>query len=33
MKREIGEIIDRKLKDPRIGMVTVADVSVTADLR
>ncbi len=33
MKREIGEIIDRRLKDPRIGMVTVTDVSVTADLR
>jgi ribosome-binding factor A len=33
MKREIGEIIDRRLKDPRIGMVTITDVSVTADLR
>ena len=33
MKREIGEIIDRRLKDPRVGMVTVTDVSVTADLR
>jgi ribosome-binding factor A len=33
MKREIGEIIDRRLKDPRIGMITVTDVSVTADLR
>jgi ribosome-binding factor A len=33
MRREIGEIIDRKLKDPRIGMVTVTGVSVTPDLR
>jgi len=33
MRREIGEIIDRKLKDPRIGMITVTGVSVTPDLR
>jgi ribosome-binding factor A len=33
IKREIADIIDRKLKDPRIGLVTVTDVSVTADLR
>jgi len=33
IKREISDIIHRKLKDPRIGLLTVTDVSVTADLR
>lgn len=33
MKKEIGEIIARKLKDPRIGFVTVTDVEVTGDLQ
>lgn len=33
MKKELGEIIGRKLKDPRIGFVTVTDVVVTGDLQ
>ena len=32
MKKELGEIIGRKLKDPRVGFVTVTDVEVTGDL-
>lgn len=33
MKKELGEIITRKIKDPRIGFVTVTDVHVTGDLQ
>ncbi|WP_404452663.1 30S ribosome-binding factor RbfA [Virgibacillus necropolis] len=33
MKKELGEIISRKLKDPRVGFVTVTDVEVTGDLQ
>lgn len=33
MKKEIGELITRKIKDPRIGFVTVTDVQVTGDLQ
>ncbi len=33
MKKELGEIIARRLKDPRIGFVTVTDVEVTGDLQ
>lgn len=33
MKKELGEIISRKIKDPRIGFVTVTDVSVSGDLQ
>ncbi|MCE4048268.1 MULTISPECIES: 30S ribosome-binding factor RbfA [Bacillaceae] len=33
MKKELGEIITRKIKDPRIGFVTVTDVQVTGDLQ
>ena len=33
MKKELGEIIVRKLKDPSIGFVTVTDVAVTGDLQ
>jgi ribosome-binding factor A len=33
IKREIGDIIERGLKDPRIGFVTVLEVEVSADLR
>jgi ribosome-binding factor A len=33
MKKELGEIIGRKMKDPRIGFVTVTDVQVTGDLQ
>ncbi|MFD0049353.1 30S ribosome-binding factor RbfA [Actinomycetes bacterium NPDC127524] len=33
MKKELSEIIGRKIKDPRIGFVTVTDVSVTGDLQ
>lgn len=33
MKKEISEIIGRKLKDPRVGFVTVTDVDVTGDLQ
>jgi ribosome-binding factor A len=33
MKKELSEIIGRKLKDPRVGFVTVTDVAVTGDLQ
>lgn len=33
MKKEIGDIITRKIKDPRIGFLTVTDVEVTGDLQ
>jgi ribosome-binding factor A len=33
MKREIADILMRKIKDPRIGFVTVTDVEVADDLR
>jgi len=33
MKKELGDIITRKLKDPRVGFVTVTDVEVTGDLQ
>jgi len=33
LKEEISEIIMRRLKDPRLGFLTVTDVSVTDDLR
>lgn len=33
LKEEIALIIMRKIKDPRIGFVTVTDVKVTEDLK
>lgn len=33
MKKEIGEIINQKLKDPRVGFVTVTDIDLTNDLQ
>ncbi|GAA0495876.1 30S ribosome-binding factor RbfA [Salinibacillus aidingensis] len=33
MKKELGDIIGKKIKDPRIGFVTVTDVKVTGDLQ
>ena len=33
MKKELGAIILQKVKDPRIGFVTVTDVEVTGDLQ
>ncbi|RID87128.1 30S ribosome-binding factor RbfA [Peribacillus asahii] len=33
MKKELSDIISRKLKDPRVGFVTVTDVAVTGDLQ
>ncbi|GHH96565.1 30S ribosome-binding factor RbfA [Neobacillus kokaensis] len=33
MKKELTDIIGRKIKDPRIGFVTVTDVQVTGDLQ
>lgn len=33
MKKELGEILTMKIKDPRIGFVTVTDVEVTGDLQ
>ena len=33
MKKELSDIISRKLKDPRLGFVTVTDVEVTGDLQ
>lgn len=33
MRKEIGDIINQKLKDPRIGFVTVTDLELTNDLQ
>lgn len=33
MKKEMGDIISRRIKDPRVGFVTVTDVQVTGDLQ
>lgn len=33
IKREIAQIIQRELKDPGIGFVTITDVEVSADLK
>ena len=33
LKREIGYIVERGLKDPRIGFVTVMKVELSGDLR
>lgn len=33
IKEQVGEIIQRDLKDPRIGFVSVTSVEVSADLR
>src|SRR5690554_5820103 len=33
IKKELGEIISQKIKDPRVGFVTVTDVEVTNDLQ
>ena len=33
MKKELGDIIGRKLKDPRIGFVTVTKVEMSGDLQ
>ncbi|KAA1036974.1 30S ribosome-binding factor RbfA [Macrococcus equipercicus] len=32
MKKELSEIISQKIKDPRVGFVTVTEVEVTGDL-
>lgn len=32
-EKELSDIIGRKIKDPRIGFVTVTDVQLTGDLR
>lgn len=31
--KKLGDIISRKIKDPRIGFVTVTDVQVSGDLQ
>ncbi len=33
LKEEIADILDKKLKDPRVGFVTVTGVDVSPDLR
>lgn len=33
MRKELSEIIGRKIKDPRVGFVTVTGVAVTGDLQ
>lgn len=33
MKKELSDIISRKLKDPRLGFVTVTAVELTGDLQ
>lgn len=33
LKKEIGYIIQNNIKDPRLGMVTVTEAEVSADLR
>ncbi len=32
MQRELAQLIQREVKDPRVGMVTVNDVKVSRDL-
>ena len=32
IQKEIAVILQREVKDPRIGMVTVSDVDVSSDL-
>ncbi len=33
LKKEVSEILQREMKDPRIGFVSVTDVEISADLR
>lgn len=33
IKKEVGDILTQKIKDPRIGFVTITDVEVTGDLQ
>lgn len=33
IKKELGDILTQKIKDPRVGFVTVTDVEVTGDLQ
>jgi ribosome-binding factor A len=33
MKKELSQIVQREIKDPRIGFVTITGVEVTADLQ
>lgn len=33
IKKELGDILTRKMKDPRVGFVTITDVEVTGDLQ
>jgi ribosome-binding factor A len=33
LKQEIGSIIQTRLRDPRIGFVTVSDVTLTRDMK
>ena len=33
LKKRISQIIQRELRDPRIGFITITDVDVTPDLR
>src|SRR5699024_12331576 len=33
MKKEIGDVLNRKLKEPLVGFVTVTDVGLTNDLQ
>src|SRR5690625_3213502 len=33
IKKEVGELLTLKIKDPRIGFVTITDVDVTGDLQ
>jgi len=33
LKEEIAEIVQRRIKDPRLGFVTVTDVELTDDLK
>src|SRR5690625_8024423 len=33
IKKEVGELLTLKIKDPRIGFATITDVDVTGDLQ
>ncbi|MFC7061166.1 30S ribosome-binding factor RbfA [Halobacillus seohaensis] len=33
MKKELTDIISKKIKDPRVGFVTITEVKVTGDLQ
>ncbi|HDH09610.1 MAG TPA: ribosome-binding factor A, partial [Chloroflexi bacterium] len=33
IRQEIGDLLERKVADPRLNLVTVTDVEISSDLR